>query len=39
LAKPNAQLDRSSHVLLVFTEARVSEDTDGSSAKSENRGG
>ena len=39
LAKPNAQLDRSSHVLLVFTEARVSKDTDGSSAKSENRGG
>jgi rod shape-determining protein MreC len=39
LAKPNAQLDRSSHVLLVFTEVRVSEDTDGSSAKSENRGG
>jgi rod shape-determining protein MreC len=39
LAKPNAQLDRSSHVLLVFTEARVSEDMDGSSAKSESRGG
>ena len=39
LAKPNAQLDRSSHVLLVFTEGRVSEDTGGFSEKGENRGG
>ena len=39
LAKPNAQLDRSSHVLLVFTEARVSEDTDGRSKKSGDLGG
>jgi rod shape-determining protein MreC len=39
LAKPNAQLDRSSHVLLVFTEARVSKGIDGSSEKSEDRGG
>lgn len=35
LAKPNAQLDRSSHVLLVFTEARGSEGTNGGSKKSE----
>jgi rod shape-determining protein MreC len=39
LAKPNAQLDRSSHVLLVFTEARVLEDSDGSSERSKDRGG
>jgi rod shape-determining protein MreC len=39
LAMPNAQLDRASHVLLVFTEARISEDTAGSSENSENRGG
>jgi len=39
LAKPNAQLDRSSHVLLVFTEPRVSEDAGGSSEKGDERGG
>ena len=39
LAKPNAQLDRSSHVLLVFTEPRVSEETGASSGKGDDRGG
>ena len=39
LAKPNAQLDRSSHVLLVFTELRVLEDANSSSKKGGNRGG
>ena len=39
LAKPNAQLDRSRHVLLVFTESRVSEETNTSSGKGDNRGG
>ena len=39
LAKPSAQLDRSSHVLLVFTEARVSEESNGSSKKGDDLGG
>ena len=39
LAKPNAQLDRSSHVLLVFTEPRVSEETGASSGIGDDRGG
>ena len=39
LAKPNAQLDRSMHVLLVFTESRVSEETNTSSGKGDDRGG
>ena len=39
LAKPNAQLDRSRHVLLVFTESRVSEETNTSSGKGDDRGG
>ena len=38
-AKPNAQLDRSSHVLLVFTEPRVSEETGASLGKGDDRGG
>jgi rod shape-determining protein MreC len=39
LAKPNAQLDRSRHVLLVFTESRVSEETNTSSVKGDDQGG
>ena len=39
IAKPNAQLDRSSHVLLVFTEPRVSEETGASLGKGDDRGG
>ena len=39
LAKPNAQLDRSRHVLLVFTERRVSEQTNTSTGKGDDRGG
>ena len=39
LAKPNAQLDRSRHVLLVFTETRVLEETNTSTGKIGDRGG
>jgi rod shape-determining protein MreC len=39
LAKPNAQLDRSRHVLLVFTESRVVEETNVTSEKGDDRGG
>jgi len=39
LAKPSAQLDRSRHVLLVFTETRVLEETNTSSGKGDDRGG
>jgi rod shape-determining protein MreC len=39
LAKPNAQLDRSSHVLLVFTESRGSQEKVGSPVKGDYRGG
>lgn len=40
LAKPNAQLDRSRHVLLVFTESRVTEEeTNATSGKGDDRGG
>ena len=39
LAKPNAQLDRSSHVLLVFTESRDSEEKVVSPDKSDYLGG
>ncbi len=38
-ARPNAQLDRVRHVLLVFTEPRVVEDTNMTSQKSDDRGG
>ena len=38
-AKPNAHLDRSSHVLLVFTESRISAETNGSAGKGDDRGG
>jgi len=39
LAKPNAQLDRSRHVLLVFTENRVLEETNASLGNHGDRGG
>ena len=39
LAKPNAQLDRSRHVLLVFTETRFLEETNTSTGKIGDRGG
>ena len=39
LAKPNAQLDRSRHVLLVFTETRFLEETNTSTGKIGARGG
>ena len=39
LAKPTAHLDRSSHVLLVFTESRISAETNGSAEKGDDRGG
>ena len=39
LAKPNAQLDRSRHVLLVFTESRILEKANTGFEKSGKRGG
>ncbi len=39
LAKPNAQLDRSRHVLLVFTESRVAEELNATSEKGNDLGG
>lgn len=39
LAKPNAQLDRSRHVLLVFTESRIAGETKATSGKGDDRGG
>jgi len=39
LAKPSAQLGRSRHVLLVFTESRVAEDANVTSGKGDDRGG
>ncbi len=39
IAKPNAQLDRSRHVLLVFTESRVAEESNTTSEKGDDRSG
>ena len=39
IAKPNAQLDRSRHVLLVFTESRVAEELNATSEKGNDLGG
>ena len=38
-AKPNAQLDRFRHVLLVFTESRVAEEANATTGKGDDRGG